>query len=51
MTNIQIKCKECGNTFEIDQTEKEWYESKGWELPKRCYKCRKVRRDKVNQNK
>lgn len=37
-------CKECGVTFDITQEEKAWYEEKGWDLPKRCVKCRKARR-------
>ena len=40
-------CKECGKEFEIVEEEKNFYISKGLELPKRCRECRiKRRKDK-----
>lgn len=37
-------CKECGKEFEIAEEEKNFYISKGLELPKRCRECRIKRR-------
>lgn len=34
------KCKDCGKDFEITDGEREFYESKGLSLPKRCKECR-----------
>jgi len=43
------KCKECGIFFVISADEKQWYEDRGMQLPKRCEKCRKKRKvDKTN---
>lgn len=33
-------CKECGRPFELSEGEVGFYESKGFELPKRCHECR-----------
>lgn len=35
-----ICCSECGRTFEITNREKEFYDSKGFQLPKKCKDCR-----------
>lgn len=37
---IKIKCKDCGQEFEIEQSEAKWYKDRGWELPIRCKACR-----------
>lgn len=37
---IKIKCKDCGQEFEIEQPEAKWYKDRGWELPVRCKSCR-----------
>lgn len=37
-------CVDCGKTFTITVGEKEYFESKGFELPKRCSKCRKAKK-------
>lgn len=37
---IKIKCKDCGEEFEIEQSEAQWYKDRGWELPVRCKACR-----------
>ena len=34
-------CVDCGNSFSIKRGEKEYFEQKGWALPKRCPTCRK----------
>lgn len=36
----RIRCANCPTTFEITYGEKEFYESKGYELPKKCVSCR-----------
>lgn len=42
-------CKECGKEFEIVEEEKNFYISKGLELPKRCRECRIKRRKDSGQ--
>ena len=39
------RCKSCGKVFYVSEWEKEWFERKNFSLPKRCYVCRKARRD------
>lgn len=46
---ITIKCKDCGNTFSIGEEEQAWYKERGFELPKRCKKCRVSKRER-NKN-
>ena len=51
---IKIKCKDCGQEFEIEQSEAKWYTSRGWEIPKRCKSCReaaKAKRQSKNKEK
>lgn len=43
-----IKCVDCGNTFSITTEEKQWYEEKGFKVPKRCKKCRERRKAERN---
>ena len=41
-----IKCVDCGAEFQLDDGELNWYNEKGFTLPKRCPECRKIRKDK-----
>lgn len=41
---MTLKCKDCGEEFDIKVGEKEFYESKGLCLPARCSFCRSERR-------
>ena len=41
LTYITQSCSVCGNRFDITFGEKEFYESKGLEMPKKCQYCRK----------
>ena len=38
------KCKQCGRTFELADSEIAFYNRKGLDLPKRCESCRKKNR-------
>ncbi len=41
--------KECPKKdFYISVAEKEYFDNKGYQLPKRCYKCRVTNRGKIN---
>lgn len=51
MESKTFKCKECGKDFEITEGEQKFYKDKGWDLPKRCMECRKVRRTARNAKK
>lgn len=41
---FQGACKECGKAFYVKRCDAEFFKSKGLELPKRCYECRKHRK-------
>lgn len=41
-----LKCKECGEEFEISDNERNNFLSKGFSLPKRCRSCRHKNREK-----
>ena len=43
--DVVIECKDCGKKFTVSAEECEWYEKKGFDLPKRCNECRKSRRN------
>lgn len=43
-------CKDCGNEFEIKESEIGFYKSKGLELPKRCKECRNKNKEKTNSS-
>lgn len=38
------KCSDCNKLFITDEEEREWYITKGLELPKRCSSCRTKRK-------
>lgn len=40
MVYTTIRCSECGRRFEITNGEKEFYEKKGFQMPKKCKDCR-----------
>jgi len=40
MVYTRLRCTDCGKMFEVNYGEKDFYESKGWQLPKRCANCR-----------
>ena len=42
-------CRDCGRQFEITYGQKDFYESKGMNLPTRCEECRKKPRTSPNQ--
>lgn len=39
MVYARIKCVDCGTYFEVTNSQKEYYEQKGLQLPKRCKSC------------
>lgn len=39
-------CIDCGQTFDITNNEYEFFESKGYEIPKRCKACRDERKNR-----
>ena len=44
-TMKELKCKDCGATFVVDDGEQAWFAEKGFELPKRCKPCRSRRKN------
>lgn len=50
-TDRNLTCKECGAEFVFTQGEQEFFWTKGFEnLPNRCPSCRRIRRDRINNN-
>lgn len=43
-------CSQCGKQFELSESEKQFYKSKGLELPKRCKSCREANRENSSAN-
>lgn len=43
MSNIRIKCIDCGKGFIFTENDQKFYEEKGFPPPKRCKACRNAR--------
>lgn len=46
MSNIKIKCQDCGEEFNFSEKDQKFYEEKGFKPPKRCKFCRNARKEK-----
>jgi late competence protein required for DNA uptake (superfamily II DNA/RNA helicase) len=42
--NVTMRCRRCGTEQVMAPEEQAWYYERGFELPKRCAECRKLRR-------
>lgn len=42
--DITLKCVQCGGDFVFEAGEREFFQEKGFQEPKRCPKCRKQKR-------
>lgn len=40
-----IRCEDCGRTFELNNSQNEFYLKKGLDLPKRCKSCRDAKKN------
>lgn len=40
-----IECGDCGNEFPFTVKEKDFYESKSFSEPKRCFPCRRAKKE------
>ena len=45
MSDDQIVCMDCGQTFAFTEAEKAFYTEKGFVQPKRCQECRKKKKN------
>ncbi len=48
MTNeaaILLACMDCGEPWLLEQREREFFEGRGLACPKRCPRCRRLRRE------
>ena len=43
-----LKCVQCGKSFDLSEAEKQFYEEKNLEIPKRCKQCRQSNRIRKN---
>ena len=43
-----VKCKDCGRYFILLWSEKEWFEDRDLNIPRRCVSCRKKNKRKLN---
>ena len=49
MQDIELKCRDCGETFTFTAGEQEFYQQKGFtNQPTRCPECRKARKAQRN---
>ena len=46
MAKMVLKCKDCGEEFEVTEGEQAWYAERRWVVPKRCKKCREIAKGK-----
>ena len=44
MSDVTLKCKDCGNDFVFTEGEQQFYKEKGFTNPTRCPECRKARK-------
>lgn len=44
MEDKTLICKECGEEFILTADNQRWYAEKGFNEPKRCKSCRKLRK-------
>jgi DNA-directed RNA polymerase subunit RPC12/RpoP len=44
MADMELTCKDCGNTFIFTEGEQEFYAQKGFSNPVRCPECRQKRK-------
>lgn len=44
MTDITLTCIQCQEPFTFTEGEQQFYESKGFQQPKRCLKCRRLKK-------
>jgi hypothetical protein len=47
--DITLKCIDCSANFVFSAKEQEYYRDRNLATPKRCVKCRLIRRSKINQ--
>ena len=48
--NLMIECVDCGHNFVWTAGEQEFYRDRNLDQPKRCHKCRFLRRQKSQGN-
>jgi len=44
-----LTCHDCGENFTFSAKDQIFYEEKGFPQPKRCRKCRKLRKNLLNK--
>ena len=49
LETVYKTCLSCGNRFYIKPKDQQFFTSKSYELPKRCFECRKRRRSEREQ--
>ena len=50
LTDYEIQCVDCGQSFTFKADEQEFYQQKGFSEPKRCNACRQARKARNNGN-
>lgn len=48
LTDYEIQCADCGQSFTFKADEQEFYQSRGFSEPKRCPACRQARKARNN---
>lgn len=50
MPNIELRCVDCDSVFYFSERDQAFYQEKGYEQPKRCYKCRQAKKAQRQNN-
>lgn len=45
---MKLICIDCGKEFEFTEGEQKFFNLKGFAQPKRCYRCRQIKKRKLN---
>ena len=49
MTDLQLTCIQCNEPFTFTEGEQQFFLSKGFQQPKRCLKCRRLKKSQSPQ--
>lgn len=48
MSDITLKCQDCGEEFVFTEGEQKFFEERGFSKPARCKECREARKKQRN---
>lgn len=48
MAKLELTCVDCPETFYVTDRAQAFLKEKGWDVPKRCKKCRELKKQRFN---